>query len=233
MPENGLLRIGETIDLYTGRGMPYRTKIEDFTEDGLVVASTPFYRGIPVVLLRDQELELYFYRENGRYAVDVVLRYFFMSGNIRMLVFEVVSEERKEQLRDSYRLRKFIDIRVRDYDEGPLPNISVSTSEKGMPATTEDISETGAGIRLRKRYAKGDRLYVTMYLDWPTPNSPPIDFLCEIMHVEQVTGQDNVSYYRLGLRFVDNSEDSRAMLAKYIIREQQRAIVRRRLVEEA
>ncbi|MDR1117323.1 MAG: flagellar brake protein [Oscillospiraceae bacterium] len=226
------LNIGENIDLYTGKGSPYRTKIEDYDEAGNIMVSTPLYRGIPVILLRDQKLELYFYRESGRYMIEVSVKGLSMSGNVRMISLEILSKPQKQQRRESFRLKKSLDVTLREYVEGPFQFRPQPGDEKvEFNGTTEDISETGAGIRINRRFDEGIRVFVKLFLNFPSEDSTPLVFLSEVMQctkVETVTS----SYFKVGVRFIDHSPETRTMLRKYVMLEQQKIIKQQRLVED-
>lgn len=227
-----IVQIGDIIDLYTGKGIPYRTKIEDFTREGNIVVSTPLYRGIPIIVLREQKLELFFYRDNGRFAMDVKVADLVVSGSIRMLILEPTSEVRKQQRRDSFRLKKFIDVTIRDLAGGEFPRRHTEEDDiYETAATTEDISETGAGLRVHKKYDQGDRIYLRIYINWGEQGLPYMDFHCEIMQSVYVRRDSGPAYYRLGVNFLNSTQETRTLMAKYILIEQQKTIKQQRLVE--
>ena len=229
-----LLGIGDNVDLYTGKGVPYRTKLEDTTEEGHLVVSTPLYRGIPIVLLRGQRIQMYFYRETGRFCVEVKVHGFDVSGLVKMIHLEVVSEVSKQQRRGAFRLRKKVDVEIRHINDGPFPEQSgVPDSDKvvHIRGTTDDISETGAGIRMRTMFEEGERFYLKFWLDTEQFRVQPFMLLCEVMQHERMVTVDG-TVFRVGVQFMNNTAETRTVLAKYIIDEQLRVIKKQRLMED-
>ena len=230
--DDNMIQIGSKVDLFLGRGPFYRTQLEDMTEDGRLVISTPLHRGVPIILRKNQEIELYFYRDNGRYCIDVSVYDFSISNNVRLIILDILSEPRKQQRRESYRLPILRDVLILRDAYGPFTAYYEKDIDKSLliKASTENLSETGMAMRTRTEFSNGDKFWARIFIQWPSENSLPITVRCRIVQVQY----DHIkAIYRYGVHFIACTEDDRANIAKFVLAEQQRNIRDRRwLIEE-
>lgn len=247
-------KIGERADVSLGKGQAYRTKLEDITEEGYLVISQPIYRGIPVIMHVDQELEIFLYRKNGRFSVKAKVVGIEVSEALRLILLEALHEPARLQRREAFRLPvrlkavvqpeggdedEFEDAdddfdapeaEVRGFDDGPF----ASEADGGKPSDTErtvtfDLSETGVALRTVHERTVGEKLRIRVWLNWPKENSPPIEYIGEIVQVNK--DARDAEYYRIGVKFLDYTKAQRSMMSKFILQQQQEKIRRQRFVE--
>ena len=226
-----MLKIGDKVDLFLGEGPTYRTMLEDITEEGLLVVSAPIYRGIPIVLHKKQTMELYFYRQTGRYCIDAEAVGHDLSGQVKLIMLMVLSAPRKQQRRESFRCDTTLQAIVRHSTVGPfLENVFMDDEEEQELVSTENISETGVSLLTKAQYKVGEKLYVRIALNPQNEDGVPMDIFCVVRRVSVV---DSVrGTYSIGMQFLDASEEMRGTIAKYVLIEQQRQIKAKRLAEE-
>lgn len=213
--------IGEKVDLYLGQGPTYRTQLEDIDEAGLLLVSQPLYRGIPIVLRMNQEIELYYFRPNGRFGVDVVVDHIVTGDQVRLIALRRISEPHKQQRRESFRLMVALDAVLRPVSAGVFP--LRRTPEDDLVerrVTTENVSETGVSIRSVKiAYDVGEKLLIKLYLPWPDEDADPLELRCEVRRCE--LADPVLLSYSVGLMFMDCSEETRQLIARYVLVKQQ------------
>ena len=215
------IKIREKLDLYLGKGPYYRTVAEDISEDNTLLVSIPTFRGIPIILRPGQEVNLYFYRENGRYVIKARVVGFELSGQIRLARLFALSAPERQQRRESFRISAMLRTILRPYYLGPFPYKPVPEEEQEMEeAPTFNLSATGVAVRTTREYQPGERLYLRIFLSWPQPKSAPLEITGEI---KQVVKTDNVkNIFQLGIMFIDASEDMASHITKFVLMEEQR-----------
>ncbi|MCL1828983.1 MAG: flagellar brake protein [Oscillospiraceae bacterium] len=219
--KNNDIKAGEKVDLYLGKGPYYRSMVEDTTEDDTYLVSVPTFRGIPIILKQDQEINLYFYRENGRYIINTRVIDFEISENVRMVRLVAMSEAERQQRRQSFRVSTLLRTILRPYDLGPFPRRPNPAEEHEMEdAPTFNLSATGVAIRTTRDHAVGDKLFLKIFLAWPKSESVPLEISGEI---KQIAKTDSVKdIFQLGIMFVDASEEMSAEITKFVLAEEQR-----------
>lgn len=225
------IEVRDKVDLFLRRGPYYPTVINDITKDGLLFVSVPIYRGISIVLHMDQELQLFFYRDSGRYAVDVKVIGFELSGEIKLIKLLPLSLPVKQQRRESFRLKARLRAIIRPQLLGAFPfNPSFEDDEEMDYVFTSDISSTGIAFRTTVKYSVGEKFFLKLFLEWPEPDAEPIDISCVIKQVgivDVVTGE-----YQIGAMFADISEETMNYITRFVLAEESRRIVKQRLIEE-
>ena len=213
--------IGEKVDLYLGHGPTYRTQLEDIDGLGLLLISQPLYRGIPIVLRLGQQVEMYYFRPNGRFCIDVEMEGVVTTDQVRLIALRRISEPRKQQRRESFRLMTLLEAVLRPVSAGPFP--ARRTNEDDLverTVTTENISETGVSVwSVKIAYDMGEKLYIRLYLPWPDEEAEPLELRCEVRRCEL---EDPVTLtYGVGLMFMDCPEETRQLIARYVLVKQQ------------
>lgn len=223
MKKENLIRIGDKVDVFLGRGRAYRTMLEDIDSSGNLLISTPLYRGIPVIMHKGQEVELYYFREDGRYCINTTVVDFILNDQIKLILLRADSEPKKQQRRESYRLAAFLETIIRDYASGDFP---LKPDKDDMLEQeyvfSENISETGVALRTKQVRQKGDKVYLRIYLKWPEEDSLPIDVMGEIRQVELLNHTKQI--YRIGIMFLKLPEETRRHIARYVLARQQQLL---------
>ncbi|MDR2421705.1 MAG: flagellar brake protein [Oscillospiraceae bacterium] len=241
------LLVGDKVDVHFENSPFYRTYVEDSEEDGAVLrVSAPMEKERIVPIPTDQQVNLYFYRENGKFSILARVIEFrkYQSGTSVML--EVLSEPRKEQRREFYRLPVTLNAEARylpdelvrampnalsrlydvgDYDDAVLALFAAAQYEPNV--SVRDISISGLSVRGQRRYKPGDLLAMKVYLRWPRGTNMPLLAAAEVRRVQLHT---ETRRYFAGLEFF-GAFSQRDLITKYIYEQQRLRIQQKRLVE--
>jgi len=139
MKSGELIKVGDTLELYTNEGdyekseekrleakssvnewadsHVYKTKVEDIV-NGLYQVGIPSRGWIHMVLHTGDRLYMAVSREVGIYLCHVLVEEIVKQGNIRYALLKQASEMRKIQRREFYRLSLRVGVDVYDYIEG-------------------------------------------------------------------------------------------------------------------
>lgn len=216
--------IGEKVDVSTGAGQVYRTLLEDITSDGHLVISAPIFRGIPVILHKDQEIVLYFYRDNGRFGLDARVEGFTLDQNLRLISLLPTSAPRKQQRRESYRLQATLEAMIRPFTGGSIitDDFLKDDETKWEKVLTNNISETGFSVNTLTDYARNDQIYIKLFLCKVGEKVPPVELIGAIRQRETVDFA--TEKYRIGVEFITLTDDVRRQIARFLLLRQQEYI---------
>ncbi|MDR1588979.1 MAG: flagellar brake protein [Oscillospiraceae bacterium] len=241
---------GDRVDIQFKNSPEYRALVEDARDGGDIVVTSPTYRGAPVVFHKGQLIQLSFYRDNGKYSVDVRVVGFRTSNEVRLMRLQCVSDVTKVQRRGYYRLPVVLRTEVRRLpislptELHRLPEVlplldDVMSYEEAVDAleeyavdeensTTRDISISGISVKSKTQFVVGDKLVIKVHLGWPNAKEPPISAVVEVRRVEYdpATGT-----YNVGLEF-SGAFAKRDLITKYIYEQQQRRIKQEKLIKD-
>jgi c-di-GMP-binding flagellar brake protein YcgR len=218
------LVLGDKVDLHLYRGPYYRTVIEEITPDGFLTMPVPTYRGISIILRLGQKLVLIYYRENGKYEVDMVVQNIIVEGNIRQVILRIISEARKEQRRENYRLPVTLRTLLCHFPETQIP-VELAPDDEAVDEIvyTKDLSSTGVLLKTRGKYELGERVLINLYLNWPKGSQAPLPACAAVTRVERDAVENR---YLVGLQFLD-IYDKQELISRYIVEEQKERLKRR------
>lgn len=216
--DHSKIKIGEKVAISFGQSSTYPTLLEDITAEGHLVISAPLRRNIPIILKKEQEIQLHYFRDNGRFTIDTQVQGFKISGNLRLIILEQQSEPRKQQRRASFRLGASLEAGIKPYVGG----YSIIADDDNQPwenTKTNNISETGVSLNTHTHYSLEDKLLIRLLL-------PKADSEAELLEVVGAVRQINLAdynseQYTVGLEFLDCPEDVRRAIAKFVLLRQQ------------
>lgn len=223
------LNIGDRVDLYLGEGPVYRSKVEDITNSGDFLVSIPTYKGEPIEVHKGQKFQIYFYRTNGRYRVDVRMAGYRREGSLQLLELEKMSEPQKQQRRESFRLPIDLKVTVTLLENDSISEDILSEMNFTEEISSLNISATGIAIKTKREYSIGDKVFLQIHLKWPNVNSKPLEIMGEVKQVElfEYTGKE----YIVGISFLYVSNDIYNFISKFIMVQEQKRLRQKRLVE--
>ncbi|NLO47740.1 MAG: flagellar brake protein [Clostridiales bacterium] len=225
-----LIKIGDRVDLYLGTGPVYRTMLEDITNNKNLLVSVPIYKGMPVSFAKNQELQMYFYRTNGRYRANVKMVGYQHHDQLTFLELQVLSEPQKQQRRDSFRINEELKV-VMSYIDNDLVFDRLNSSEDDREvAYSINISVTGIAVKTKKAYSVGDKVFMRIYLMWPDAEAEPLEIIGEIRQVDMINPLQKV--YNIGIMFLYTSKEVSGNLSKYVMAREQKRLKQKRLVED-
>ncbi|MDR0490925.1 MAG: flagellar brake protein [Oscillospiraceae bacterium] len=236
MAKDRLINVGDVVDLTsTNDGIPYRTKIDDYKGRGLFSVGIPSSGGQTMSVHTDDVLFLTFYRETGRYTIQVKVVGFSRRDESRFMTLMQITEPEKDQRRMYFRLPVSLHVVLREYSESfaaarPLRGQIVEAKVIALEtAGTKDISVTGVAVLAKNDYEMGKKFILDIYFDEkPREKGKPFVICAEIMRKDF---DQRSKSYRLGMHFFGQNNNMSEYLARYVLKQQQKQIKQRRLVE--
>ena len=229
MEKGNILDVGEKVDLTLDGKVFYKTVVGDVYENGLVMVGTPIHQGAYVNLQVFDEIYVVFYRDTGRYFVMMRVVDFQMRGGYHYTMLEQLEDPLKDQRREYYRLPISIEATLYEYSPDLEWSLSQGLDVEGVnrlsAAKTKDISATGIALITTKWECKLDEKYM---LEMVFDQYPKI-LACARVIRSEFSPEKNV--YNVGMRFFGMEKSKNDFLSKYILTQQQKRIVQKKLFE--
>lgn len=206
------LKVGTKIDIFKkeNRKNFYPSQVLEIIEPDELVIRGPMKKTQLVLLHKGEEIEISYYVENkGRFifTAKVISRELNKMYTLRI---KKISEIRKIQLRNYYRLPVTLEI------EKIFPVISDDNKVFVEKCEAKDISGGGLKLYCNYQHVVGDEVYLKFKLE-----NKLIDAKAKVVRIEEI---ENLNYkYCIGITFVDIEEQIRDFIVKYIF-EQQRIL---------
>lgn len=202
----------------------YVSQILDFEDDMLVVA-LPIHEGHLIALHEESELECYFYTQKGIFKAMTVIRSRYKDGNVYMMKIELLSELKKFQRRQYFRLPCNIHVSMLPLDVAEVLDYS---SDNVVPEKPEsewingvivDISGGGVRIFSGRDFEKNDSVLIRFSIDMNV-GTRQIDILTRVvMSIKSPNAED---YYDNRLQYRNVPENTRDAIVKYIFEQQRK-----------
>lgn len=205
----------------------YVSQVFDFTENGNLMVAMPMRQRNLVPLSKGQQYEIFFYTHKGLYQSIAVIVDRFKSGNVYSMEISLMSELRKYQRRQYYRLEKSIAVKYAQITE---EEYEAFLRENTMPkrlqgaadfcdGTSLDIS--GGGLRFlgSQKIEKARKLVVQF--DIVTSNGP-VRYCLPAKVIMSFELPDRINFFEHRIEFFGISKDSRETLIKYIFEEERK-----------
>lgn len=206
------LKVGNKIDIFKkeNRKNFYPSQVLEIIEPDELVIRGPMKKTQLVLLHKGEEIEILYYVENkGRFifTAKVISRELNKMYTLRI---KKISEIRKIQLRNYYRLPVTLEI------EKIFPVINDDNKVFIEKCEAKDISGGGLKLYCNYQHVVGDEVYLKFKLE-----NKLIDAKAKVVRIEEI---ENLNYkYCIGITFVDIEEQIRDFIVKYIF-EQQRIL---------
>jgi len=232
MRDEDLIILGEMVDLIGHRNRLYRTKVEDMLQNGLYLVGVPRYGGTPMPLHADEDVFLIFYRETGRFIVQMSVVGFEKKGEVRYVWLFQKSEPYKDQRREAFRVHVSLNVHVYEYQEEAedKPHDFSYADGAGVMDNikSRDLSVSGISILSKNVYQPGDRHLLKVHLFESDSGSRPFITNATVARSSpwRETGKNNV-----GLNFFGHTKSMREFISKYVLEEQRKQLRQRRLLE--
>lgn len=245
---DGIIVIGDKIDIVVETGQVYRAMIEDRVEDGPFLVAIPSRKGIPMFVHQDDDIYLVFYRESGRYIAHMKVIALEKRGEIRYMWLLQKTVAQKNQRREAYRLPVSFSVQIYEIDlkkeERLVTGNPAEEWEKYVhgdnpdeearavaleQANSKDLSITGIALITQKQYNIDEKYILVMQIE-----SSPESFLAKNTAPPQ-TIELNASVRRsipwrvsgkfdTGMQFFGMSKQVSEEIARFVLTEQQRQI---------
>lgn len=206
------LKVGTKIDIFKkeNRKNFYPSQVLEIIEPDELVIRGPMKKTQLVLLHKGEEIEISYYVENkGRFifTAKVISRELNKMYTLRI---KKISEIRKIQLRNYYRLPVTLEI------EKIFPVINDDNKVFVEKCEAKDISGGGLKLYCNYQHVVGDEVYLKFKLE-----NKLIDAKAKVVRIEEI---ENLNYkYCIGITFVDIEEQIRDFIVKHIF-EQQRIL---------
>jgi len=228
--------IGDIVDLTSPNdGIPYRTKVEDIIGSNLYTVSLPSSGGQPMVIHPNDEINLTFYRETGKYTIRVVAQGFSRRDELRLVTLMQVSEPEKDQRRMYFRLPVSLRVVLFEYTSSfeTIRMTREQIAEAKIIAMetvgTKDMSVTGVGVLAKNEYDPGRKFILDIYFDDKRKEqAKPFVICAEVMRADF---EKRSRSHHLGMHFFGQTPGMSEYLARYLVKQQQIQVRQRRLVE--
>ena len=226
--------VGDKIDVTADGERFYKSIVGEVYKNGLILINAPIYRQSVMQLGINDEVGVVYYRESGRYitlmrVVDVI-----MQENLMYYALERLTDPEKNQRREFYRLPTHsVDTKLCMYEDGLelLLARDGDTYEARVlaEARAKDISTAGVGLVTTKwACSPGENYMLKLYFDGFRGETPPIQVCARVMRSEVAPDS---GIYNVGMQFFGLPKEKSDYLTKYILNQQQKMILRRRLIE--
>lgn len=205
----------------------YQSQVLDILSEDRVEIAMPMEKSKLILLPVDREFDLYFYSDNGLYQcyARVVDRY--KNNSIYVVVFDLISNLRKNQRREYYRFSCALEMNSRQLEEEEQAAISGDKDRLLMPqlplksSVVVDIS--GGGLRFVANYAyEPQSLILCKYSLLIGGESKEYNLVGKVLSVRELENRKGVYEHRVQYINVDPVE--REEIIKYIFDEERKAL---------
>ena len=233
MQDDIILFDGDKLDISINDKKIYKTMVREAINSKLFVVVTPTLGGMPLLIHEGEAVNVAAYRERGKYEFLARARSVLKDGDLRLVLLERISLMSKKQRREYYRLPVRLKVLVCGYEESVEEDLPSHIDDAQVIALenieTKDISVTGLSIETKRKYNVGEKFLLSIHLGQDSKRVRPFYICAEVVRTEKLpySGMDMV-----GFRFYYQSQDMSSRLTKFVISEQQKLIMKRRLIED-
>lgn len=205
----------------------YASQLLEFMKNGNLKVSMPFVQGRLVPLDKDKVFEAFFYTSKGLYQSKVKIIERYKSGNIYTMEVQMLSEPKKYQRRQYFRLEKEIQIKytmLTEYDYKSIVEKRIFPEGLESPdiysvGDTLDIS--GGGMRFigRTKVDRNDRMLVIFEI---VSDGKVVSFRLPAKIIMSFELPNHSNRFEHRIEFENISNAYREILIKYIFEEERK-----------
>jgi len=185
-----------------------KTKLQEVLGSGRFTVFHPTIKSVPLPLTKDDSIKICFYRANGVFSFQAQVIDWYIKEQIKLCELEALTEVVKHQRRKSYRLPIVLSVKLRRLDGDEEEQAKV------YKAKTVDISEHGMLLSCFQSFPDGTPISAEIKL----PDMDDRVFKTQVLRCE--TPFKNTDPHNIVLLFLNCSEQDRAYLARFIMRQQ-------------
>ncbi len=210
MGTDDILRLGDKVQIKVSKHW-YSTMVEGFEDSATFFVSPLLVKRSQLRLEKGRTYTVSTVKNSGLYEWDALVLetdYLGLNQNVPMTKLRMVSEPRRNQRRNAFRVGIMVDIFVRPADGG-----SNGEELPGYPARTLNISESGLLFLARKNYSLGDAITVDIVLNRYGMNETLKGIKAEVVR----TGLPDTDgkMVRIGAAFKELTQQDRRKLVKF------------------
>ena len=206
----------------------YKSQVFDFESEDRIKIAMPMEQGRLILLPVDEEYNLCFYTPNGLYQCIGRVADRYKSDNIFVLVMDLVTDLRRYQRREYYRLNCVLDMKSTMINQQDVSSLSekvhfIDTDLTFDNGTMVDISGGGARFISRVKYPKDCNILFAFDL-FVNDRLTSYKLLGKVLLSQEIEGRNGEYEHRI--MFVNIMNDDRESIIKYIFEEERK--IRRR-----
>lgn len=209
---NQIVKIGEILEIKLG-DLCVRTKLQEVLDDDKFVVFQPTVKGIPLWTEHDEVLDFAFYRANGVFTFSAKMDEAFKEKEIKLCRFKEVSEVKKIQRRQSYRMPIVLDVLMENMDDedGEEKTEHNKLQYKGK---TINFSEKSIQLKSYSGLPEKTKLMLAVKLT----DTDVMNLQAEVLRCEKP--EKKTEPFEIVLLFYNCSKKDRAYISKYILQQQ-------------
>lgn len=208
-------------------GKGYRSKVLDILDEDKIEILMPMEKSKVVTLPVDGEYDLYFFTEMGLYQCYARITDRYKDNNVSVMVMDLISNLRKYQRREYYRLSCALDM-----DSRPLESEEVKLAEEGrrerkipdLPLKQSIIVDiSGGGMRFVADYAyETDMLIMCKYHLYIDKEEKEYNLVGKVLAVQELENRPGTYEHRV--QYINVDMEEREEIIKYIFDEERRTL---------
>lgn len=216
-------------------GRTYNSVVQDILSEDTIEVRMPMEKSKLILLPVDAEFDMIFYGASGLYQCLARITDRYKSNNVYLLQMELVSNLRKYQRREFYRLRCALEMLARNLDEEEVAAIEGGqpfSPTKGLPlkqSVVVDISGGGLRFLSTDRYEPGSMLYCCYHLI-NGGDHKKYEVISKVISSIPVDNRPGTFEHRV--QYYDLDPEVREEIIKYIFEEERKNRLRKRFSKE-
>lgn len=206
----------------------YASRILEITDDEDIISiAMPMEQSRLIPLAKGDTFDAFFYTAKGLYQANILIQERYKDGNIYTLQCEILTELKKYQRRQFFRLVKSIPVKymsIKDEERDEIlkkPEIIDSVMKSYVNSEAISIDVSGGGIRIvgDKLLTKSSSLIVNFNIGTDT-GIRYFRLLAKIIKSEELLAKKGKFENRL--EFLNITDEDREILIKYIFEEERK-----------
>lgn len=205
----------------------YQSQLIDVLSEDRVEIAMPMEKSKLVLLPVDGEFDLYFYSANGLYQCYARIVDRYKNNSLYVLVFDLISNLRKNQRREYYRFSCALEMNSRQLEEEEQAALSGEKDSLLMPqlplkrSVIVDIS--GGGLRFVASYAyEPQSLILCKYSLMIDGRYKDYNLVGKVLSVRELENRKGTYEHRV--QYINVDEAEREEIIKYIFDEERKTL---------
>lgn len=205
----------------------YQSQVIDVLSEDRVEIAMPMEKSKLILLPVDGEFDLYFYSDNGLYQCYARIVDRYKNNSLYVLVFDLISNLRKNQRREYYRFSCALEMNSRQLEEEEQAALAGDKDSLLMPqlplksSVVVDIS--GGGLRFVANYAyEPQSLILCKYSLMIGGKNKDYNLVGKVLSVRELENRKGTYEHRV--QYINVDETEREEIIKYIFDEERKTL---------
>ena len=214
----------------------YHSAVNEIRSEDTIEIRMPMEKTKLILLPIDSEYDMVFYGSSGLFQClgRIIDRY--KSNNTYLLLVEMISNLRKYQRREFYRLKCALEMHTRNLEESEVQNIesrmpySLANDLPLKESVIVDISGGGLRFLSSQRFEQDSLLYCSYHL-MNGGEHKKYEVICKVISAMELENRPGTYEHRV--RFYDIDPMAREEIIKYIFEEERKSRQKKRFGTES